>query len=257
MKHKMILLFLVSIAVTSCKKTPLVATPASFSHTDLASCRNVECPEIQVDYLVYSQRAQVADSINKHIKDFIVETLYLGDPIENPQANTTDQAAQHFIDMYWTHNAEFPGLAIDYYAEILVTEQLKSKDMLSLFLRRYMFTGGAHGYGSVRYLNFDAQTGDTLTTAQLFTDIEQVTSIAETFLRKQYAIPKEAGINSTRFWFENEIFHLPETIGFTPTNVIFHYNQYEVASYADGPIILEIPIQQLQDFMIFDSTEVY
>ncbi|MEO0900921.1 MAG: DUF3298 domain-containing protein, partial [Bacteroidota bacterium] len=34
------------------------------------------------------------------------------------------------------------------------------------------------------------------------------------------------------------LFHLSENIGYVPEGIQLIYNQYEVASYADGPIVL-------------------
>ena len=42
--------------------------------------------------------------------------------------------------------------------------------------------------------------------------------------------------------FEEDRFSLPENLGFTPGGLELLYNPYEVASYADGPISLVLPI---------------
>jgi hypothetical protein len=34
--------------------------------------------------------------------------------------------------------------------------------------------------------------------------------------------------------FEDEVFHLPENVFFTDEGLLFHYNVYEISSYADG-----------------------
>jgi len=44
--------------------------------------------------------------------------------------------------------------------------------------------------------------------------------------------------------FEENQFRLPENIGLAADAIILHYNPYEVASYADGSLILEISLEK-------------
>ena len=44
--------------------------------------------------------------------------------------------------------------------------------------------------------------------------------------------------------FEENQFTLPENIGLSADAIVLHYNPYEVASYADGSLILEIPLEK-------------
>ena len=62
-------------------------------------------------------------------------------------------------------------------------------------------------------------------------------------------IPEDKPINSTGFWFENNTFYLPESIGFTKENVILLYNQYEIASYSSGPVELEISLEKVLPYL--------
>jgi hypothetical protein len=49
--------------------------------------------------------------------------------------------------------------------------------------------------------------------------------------------------------FEENLFSLPENIGLTAEGIKLHYNQYEVASYADGPIELTLPFPEVKQFL--------
>jgi hypothetical protein len=49
--------------------------------------------------------------------------------------------------------------------------------------------------------------------------------------------------------FEKDHFYLPENIGFTEKGIKLLYNQYEVASYADGPIELTLPYKDIRKFL--------
>lgn len=51
--------------------------------------------------------------------------------------------------------------------------------------------------------------------------------------------------------FEENSFHLPASIGLTQNELILHYNPYEIASYADGPKTISIPIEELKNLLLF------
>jgi len=121
--------------------------------------------------------------------------------------------------------------------------------VLCVVLNSYTFTGGAHGYGAATFLNFDKQQAIELENYELFSDIEGFTAHVETKFRETQQIPIDDNINATGFMFTNDAFHLPENLGFTKDGIQLIYNQYEVASYADGPIELTIPFAEVNLFL--------
>ena len=140
---------------------------------------------------------------------------------------------------------ESPGWKAEIFAEVSYEDPY----MITLKMDAYTYTGGAHGYGFTRYLNFDKEKGSEMEAWQLFKNQADFERFAEGKFRVQEQIPKDQSINSTGFMFEQDSFHLPENIGFTWEGVTLHYNQYEVASYADGPIEVTIPYNEMQPFL--------
>ena len=49
--------------------------------------------------------------------------------------------------------------------------------------------------------------------------------------------------------FEGDSFHLSENLGYTQEGLQLIYNQYEVASYADGPIVLTLPYNEINLYL--------
>ena len=49
--------------------------------------------------------------------------------------------------------------------------------------------------------------------------------------------------------FENDEFYLPNNIGFTKNGLQLIYNQYEVASYADGPMSITLPYAEIRNYL--------
>ena len=137
-----------------------------------------------------------------------------------------------------------------YVAEVSVKELYRSDDHISLELSQYLFTGGAHGYGSTSFLNVDPETGEELGFNELFIDHKAFLAFAEGKFREQQKISPQQSINDHGFWFENDIFYLPNSFGFTADSIIFIYNQYDIASYADGPIELKISRKEAAPYLI-------
>ncbi|MAZ73390.1 MAG: hypothetical protein CMC70_09615, partial [Flavobacteriaceae bacterium] len=146
-------------------------------------------------------------------------------------------------------SAEFPGLSAEYFAEISVQEKYSNKEVFSISCQNYLYTGGAHGYGAVSFLNFNPQTGKQLYYEDVFENVSDFEALAEKLFRQQQEIPKEGSINATGFWFEDDRFYLPETFGISKEFITLQYNQYDIASYAAGPIVVEIPIARVNDLL--------
>ena len=210
--------------------------------------KNAHCPEITINYIKVLGDGKVAKKINEKIDQFIISSLANGDD-ETSKARTIVDAASDFVEAFNIDKASFPDIAGDYFAEISVTELYNTATHICLELRQYLYTGGAHGYGTASFLNFDPRTGNVLTTDQLFKNEKKFTTFAEKKFREQQKISKDESINELGFWFENDSFQLPSSVGFTQDSLIFIYNQYDIASYADGPIELRIGLDEAKPFL--------
>ncbi len=223
----------------------------SFTEKELAICQDSNCPEITINYVEVFGDAAVSEKINAKLKSFIFSSLLMGeDTIAT--AKTIEEAATGFIEAYKADKAQFPDMAGEYFAEISVNQIYTSKDHLCFEMSQYLFTGGAHGYGTTSFLNIDPNTGEELTASELFKNQTEFTAFAETKFREQQNIANNQSINEKGFWFENDTFYLPESVGFTQDSLIFVYNQYDIASYADGPIELKIALKDAQPFLSID-----
>ena len=193
---------------------------------DAKACE--DCPHVQIDIPEASQRTLLGRNINTAIREEIIELL---DYDEEGNAATIEEAIADFT-AGWRNLAEnFPEELAPWEARIRTEITYENSNLLSLRLEAYIFTGGAHGYTTTRFLNFNKDTGEAL---------------AETTFRNTYEIAEDSAINSTGFMFEENTFYLPEQIGFTPEGLTLLYNPYEVASYADGPLTVVIPFESLK-----------
>lgn len=252
MNKNIFAIILVGLFFVACEKEKnLQLNGGNLTENDLEICKDSKCPEITINYLEAEGDKEIADRINQKINNFIISSLSLGDDGE-AQAKSIKEAAQDFVNSYRADKSRFPDMAADYFAEVSVTEIYNSQNHICLELRQYLFTGGAHGYGTTSFINIDPKTGEELSEDELFSDKNEFTSFAEKKFRALKQIDNDKSINDSGFWFENDVFYLPQTVGFTQDSIIFVYNQYDIASYADGPIELKLGLDEAKPFLKLD-----
>jgi len=241
MKHIITCLFLL-LLVISCQDNRNV----TFEALSLKNTKCKECPEVSIDVPKALGNNKLAKSINLALREEVISKLTFDDEIN---AETIQQAIESFTNGYFELKKIYPDETIGWKATINGIVTYEDNDLITIELQSYMFTGGAHGYGSTNYLNFNKKRGKEIDTWELFEDKEGFREYAETQFRIQQNIPVNKSINSTGFMFEKDNFYLPENIGFTEKGLKLLYNQYEVASYADGPIELTLPYKDIQKFL--------
>ncbi|QBA65208.1 DUF3298 and DUF4163 domain-containing protein [Muriicola soli] len=237
-------LFVLSVVAvfTSCEEeSALVMEPVVYTS---APCNS--CPEISISYPRILEDTKLGRTVNDGIEAEIIELLTFADSLEVDNLN---EAVNSFSLGYSELKEVYPDETVPWEANINAEVSFENRRVLSIKLDSYLFTGGAHGYSASNFLNFDIEKGEEINTRELFRDLLAFRSYAETKFREQEKIPADAPINSTGFMFERDTFYLPENIGLTPKGILLLYNQYEVASYADGQIQLLIPFKEAKKFV--------
>jgi hypothetical protein len=175
-------------------------------------------------------------NINRHIEQHVINLI---DFQEENDFGSLEALSQNFIDNYEASAKEFPEYNIPWEASVAGRILTDTPELISMEFKLAIFTGGAHGFTSTSYLNFNPETGDTYETSELFTS--EFNGYAERLFREKNDIPQDQPINSTGYFFEGDSFSLPQNIGFYRNRIILRYNAYEVASYSEGGIQIEIP----------------
>jgi hypothetical protein len=251
MFNKISLLPFLFLLLISCKNdSQLLVVSDSISEKYTDNCNSENCTQVSIDYVKVEGATSVSEIINTKINDFIITSLLydIEDEI-NTSEFTIEKASKHFINNYKEDKKEFPDITSTYTAEISISEAYSSAKLLCFELQGFLFTGGAHGYGSVSFLNLDPTTGKTLSIEDICKNKKEFTQFVEKKFRAEMEIPRKETINSNGFWFEEDVFYLPKTIGFTEEEVIILYNPYEIASYAAGAIELRISLNEAQDYL--------
>lgn len=207
-----------------------------------------QCPEISIEVPNAIDKSKLAEVINTALQEELISLLVFDEELE---ASSIETAIQSFKNGYTELNTLFPEETTPWEAKISGQIAYEDKNVLTISLNSYLFTGGAHGYTSRRFLNFNKRKAVEYENWELFKDKDHFEHFAETKFRIQEDIPQDAPINTTGFMFEKDAFYLPENIGFTPEGLILLYNQYEVASYADGTIELKLPMNEVKNYLAF------
>ncbi len=243
---KSIFYLVIFLGFYSCDtKETLTFEKQNFATDSLLDCETVDCALLEINLLKVVDGNQISDAINKEIEGVACAILNIG---ENEPEATMEQAIREFNSSYREISDEFPDEIVPYEASIDCDLSFQCKSLVSVIMDSYIFTGGAHGYGGVSFINIAASTGKQIPNKELFKNYTEFESYAEKAFRKAHKIPEEQSINSTGFLFEDDKFSLPENIGFTQHEVLIYYNPYEISSYAEGPIELKLNKEEVASF---------
>ena len=203
------------------------------------------CPKIEIQIPRALDDLAVSEAINRGMEEEVISLLSFDG---GEEIDTAEKAMSSFTDSYKELKAKFPD-EIRWEAKISAKVIHEDENIVSIQLDSYTYTGGAHGYGATTFLNFDKRKGTELENWELFEDPEGFQKFAETKFRIQENIPQDQNINATGFMFEGDSFHLANNIGYTEDGIQLVYNQYEVASFADGPIVLTLPYAEVNQYL--------
>lgn len=241
MKIKSFFLFFL-ILIISCKnKEEAAYVPLNFSSD---TC--VDCASVAIEIFEFKNDTKLGEAINNALREEVVKQLNFDGNIKNA---SIDDAITAFKKEFQDLKSKYPHETMDWEAIIKSDITFENKEVLTIKLDTYIFTGGAHGHSSLRFLNFNKKKDALFENLQIFKQEDDFNHFAEIKFKLQEDIPQNTAINSTGFMFEDDIFYLPASLGFTKKGLQLIYNQYEIASYADGPIILTLPYNEIQEFL--------
>lgn len=142
---------------------------------------------------------------------------------------------------------EFDSLDIGYSYnwEMIENNQILNQNeyFVSFMNEIFMYTGGAHGNSIRNHYVYDTKN-EKLLQAKDILNLDQ----CEAIINLQKASAEKAGI------FLDEIFmggfRCSSNFYLIKEGIIFHYDQYEIASYADGPIDIFISFTEIAPFLL-------
>ncbi|MEH6406895.1 MAG: DUF4163 domain-containing protein [Leeuwenhoekiella sp.] len=247
-----ILILFTAVCLVSCEQEPdLQFTQKSYSTASLEACNTERCPKIDVQTIIAQGEKKLVNTINDTLNKNLIYTMSMS-PDDEKNITNVDEGIALIIANFRDFKADFPESAADYEIKVSTSISAETNNLVSIAVDSYTYWGGAHGYGSVSYFNFDKNSGEYLTPQQLISNKPEILKEAEVRFRKQQKISPSGNINSTGYFFEDDKFVLPQGIGFDEQNLILQYNPYEVAAYSVGQITIKIPLEEVKDYLSID-----
>ncbi|WP_338732438.1 DUF3298 and DUF4163 domain-containing protein [Mangrovimonas cancribranchiae] len=199
--------------------------------------------DIDILYPKAKENHTVAKQINNKIEHYIAQQINFKDT-----SNTLSikEVISKFDNELKQFKADFPETPQEWEVNIEGEVLLQTPEIICIGMSSYMYTGGAHGNDRIDFLNFDTETGKLMAIADLITNIDGFSKLVETHLKKEIETNKNDTIEN---YFFGQGFTLPESFGFNDIGVIILYNQYEIASYAQGITEFVIPYNEAEPFL--------
>lgn len=229
------LFLMILMAFSSCKKDVKLA----FDDAKIEQSTNAI---IEINYPKAEGTPEVADAINKHIEAFIVSELNMTET-DNSQL-TLPKVVEQFDDEYKAFLSEFGESSQAWNATVDGEVAYQSEEVICVSLESYLDTGGAHGNGNIAFLNFNPKTGALLKLEDIVKDVAGFKMLAEQHFKKETDTKEQI-----EDYFFGEDFQLPANLGFDKNGIILLYNNYEIASYAQGITKFTIPFEEANKFL--------
>ena len=235
----------------ACKKAPDPAGPSPLKvqarkyESILPGCGDKEkreepCVTFRVTWpeVVESKSSNVTMKINAAI----MARLQAKDA---PRGFAAEAAA--VAEDYHRFRKEFPHSAITYFTRRTAEVLHSTGTVFSVEIDEEEFRGGAHPNSHREYLNVRPETGEEIDLASVLNPGAEakLLSIAEAHFRADKQMEEGAKYSDAGFHFADEKFSLSRTWGIAPQGLVFHYNDYEIASYATGPTTLVLPWREI------------
>lgn len=238
--------FLFLFLMMDCSDEQLMFTQQNFKK-QLVINNNKDTTFVTVKIPIFENNTIASDSINNKVFKIAKEIIYFQDqPFSSNDYNVLLTA---FINSYRQFVKDFPDYHQPWEITLNGTVTYQSASLICIEMNYYAFTGGAHGNAGLRAVLCDAKTGKMILNDALFNNIKAFKAYAEKQFRLKYKIPENQSINATGLQFEEEKFQLPLNIFYTDKGLLLYYNQYEIASYADGPKELVLPYEEIDGFL--------
>lgn len=139
---------------------------------------------------------------------------------------------------------------LSWYEESSIGISHQTQTILCTFQALDGYYGGTHPMGGIAYQVYELPDAKRVQKWQnLFTDTTAILKMAEEIFRKEKSLAPKVSLEEAGYWFNNNRFHLTDNFGLDAEGIFFVFNQYEVASYAEGPIDISIPYARIRKYL--------
>lgn len=183
-----------------------------------------ETPYLQVSAVV----PQIANSLDSKWQEAFNQSL-----LDNCNAFIQE------IEGIAQENGEYHGRSSSFPYELLVDYEIKLNHggLISLVIRSYYYTGGAHGMTIVDYVNVDLTTGHPLSFSDLFNTEKDLEYVLQVINKAVVAEPDRYLIQE----FTADLLNSDQDFYLQEDQVVVCFGLYELAPYVSGIQEFTIP----------------
>lgn len=123
-------------------------------------------------------------------------------------------------------------------------EAYATKDLLTIGVQNYQYTGGAHGGANMEYYNIDNKNNRILELKDLFIDGVNYKEIINQYIKKQI----DLSIQNGEYKYFDEFTSISDNQSFyiKDQSIIICFSQYEIAPYSSGMPEFELPLELIK-----------
>lgn len=204
-----------------------------------------DCAEIHIEYPQMVQESPLQIAIERSIQEEIIEALTLQ---ESGLADDIDEAIESFSNLNRQTNNRY-GEVAQWSALIDGEVYYRSDKLIGIRLSFEVNTGGAHGNAYDHLLTFDADKAREIEMNDVLRITPEFVKLAESHFRRDMGLGSNQSLNEAGFIFLGDRFALPETMGLGPNGVFLLYQQGEISSAMDEPVLSIIPYGEVVPFV--------
>jgi len=207
--------------------------------------------DINLEFPVYSSYKK--SLLNKIISNE-VNTIFESKNIKYKNDKLDKESLSKMIDKFISYTSkdynDYETDMSELYINMKIDSVYKVNSVLVLEEKVESYMGGAHGSYSTKYFVYDINKEKLLSVKDLFMEKELTTIAYDYFLEERGLTKKDIDPEDERYWFKDNKFQLNENFMINAEKFIVLYNPYEIASYAEGQIVVEIPLSKLKNIII-------
>jgi hypothetical protein len=217
--------------------------------TGASSCFKIkyEYPEIETGSVDLKEKfnSEMAFILQERLLDFVMEEI----TYNNTEEIIEKLFADYEMMVQNAEEGEIESLA-NWFIEIKSEVLYHVDNLISLSVAHHSYTGGANPDRYILYRNYSLPEFKLLELKDVIKDPEKVLPIAEEIFRANFKIPIGVTYTDHGYWFENDVFYLPENFVLSSTGILFRFNPYEIGPYAIGELEFKLPYELIRDQLI-------
>ena len=233
---KLIASFFIFLSLLVADNLPIKSTKISKTACSQNLKNNQEiCQIYTLEYLECDSSCQ-----DRNLEDilYIFQKKYI-EKIKkaNPNRDLKERVNDEFDSSDWEDNTKISLFAT-------------TPNSITLEVESDGFSGGAHGYFSIEYLNIDKFSKKLIKIDDLILPERKREFLkrAKIYYQLSNNLPINKPLTLSDNWFEDK-FKLPDSFAITRSGLFFLYNQYEIKAYAYGLSSFFVPYQGVIDLI--------